>query len=105
VGEHMQDEVSMGVAAYRPLDDAMPVGRCTSCHMPKVAKSGGWATGPDAVGASALVEGDQGSHVFDVIWPADSAVLKKATGGTDSDIMPNSCGSCHEAARLSGDGT
>ncbi len=102
VGNHMQEHVSMGVAAYNPLNDAIPTGRCQSCHMPKTGKSGGYTTGLDANGASALVEGDQGSHKFDVIWPAQSAALKKLTGGADTDIMPNSCGKCHVGARLSG---
>lgn len=102
VGNHMQAKVSMGVAAYNPLNDALPTGRCQSCHMPKTGKSGGYTTGLDANGASALVEGDEGSHKFDVIWPAQSAALKKLTGGVDTDIMPNSCGKCHAGARLSG---
>ena len=103
VGEHMGEEVSMGGVAYTPLDDAMPVGRCSSCHMPRVAKSGGYETGLDARGRTALVAGDQGSHVFDIVWPSQSAVLRRASGGSDGDIMPNSCGGCHEGARLSGD--
>ena len=102
VGWHMQETAGMGMAAYNPTNDEMPVGRCASCHMPKTAKSGGYTTGVDASGASALVEGDQGSHVFDIIWPAQSAVLKSSTS-SDNDIMPNSCGSCHPGARLSGD--
>lgn len=101
VGNHMQEHVSMGVAAYNPLDDVLPTGRCQSCHMPKTGRSGGYTTGLDASGDSALVEGDEGSHKFDVIWPAQSAALK-LTGGADTDIMPNSCGKCHAGARLSG---
>ena len=95
----------MGLAAYDPTNDAMPVGRCSSCHMPRTGKSGGWLNGVDGSGKSALVGGDEGSHVFDIIWPGESSALKKPSGGVDTDIMPNSCGSCHEAARLSGDGT
>lgn len=102
VGGHMGDEVGMALAAYEPLNDAMPVGRCASCHMPRTAKSGGWTTGLDALGRTALVEGDQGSHVFDVVWPAQSAALRRMSGGSDTNIMPNSCGGCHEGARLSG---
>ncbi|MBI5509496.1 MAG: carboxypeptidase regulatory-like domain-containing protein [Deltaproteobacteria bacterium] len=102
VSEHMQDQAGMGLAAYDPKDDVMPVGRCTSCHMPRTGKSGGFTTGLDGDGLSALAAGDEGSHAFDIIWPGQSAVLKKATGGVDTDIMPNSCGGCHAAARLSG---
>jgi len=103
VGEHMQDEVNMGAAAYNPLNEAMPVGRCASCHMPKTAKSGGWTTGVDAAGDSALVAGDQGSHVFDIVWPYESSILLGSAGGSDTNIMPNSCGGCHEGSRLSAD--
>lgn len=103
VSLHMEDEVSMGLAGYNPLNDAMPVGRCSSCHMPKTGKSGGWTTGLDGNGASALVGGDEGSHAFDIVWPWQSMVLKKSIGGADTDIMPNSCGGCHPASRLSGD--
>jgi mono/diheme cytochrome c family protein len=105
VSQHMQDQAGMGLAAYDPTNDAMPVGRCSSCHMPRTGKSGGWLNGVDGSGKSALIEGDEGSHVFDIIWPGESSALKKPSGGVDTDIMPNSCGSCHEAARLSGDGT
>ncbi len=103
VTEHMQETAGMGLAAYTPLDDALPVGRCSSCHMPKTAKSGGWTMGVDAQGKTALVEGDQSSHVFDIIWPYESSFLKKPSGGADTDIMPNSCGACHEGSRVSGD--
>lgn len=104
VSIHMEERVpGMGLAPYTPNDDAMPSGRCTSCHMPKTAKSGGWATGPDAQGNSALVEGDEVSHVFDVIWPWQSSALATPGGTADTNIMPNSCGACHNGARLSGD--
>ena len=58
----------------------------------------------DSKGLSAVAEGNVGSHVFDIVWPAQSAVLKgDPATGHDYDIMPNSCGSCHAFARLSGD--
>lgn len=109
VGDHMQAAAAMGLAAYDPLDDANPVGRCQACHMPKTGKKNDtvdvtqWKLGRDATGASAIVEGNVASHVFDVVWPAQSGALKKATGGVDLDVMPNSCGKCHPGARLSGD--
>ncbi|HYG68087.1 MAG TPA: carboxypeptidase-like regulatory domain-containing protein, partial [Anaeromyxobacteraceae bacterium] len=109
VGEHMQAGSAMGLAAYDPLDDANPVGRCQACHMPKTGKKNDtidvtqWILGRDANGDSAIIEGNVASHVFDVVWPAQSGALKKATGGVDLDIMPNSCGKCHPASRLSGD--
>ncbi len=102
VGMHMDTEVGMGMAMYDPTNDDMPVGRCASCHMPKTPKSGGWTTGLDANGNSALVAGDQSSHVFQVIWPWQSAALK-TDESSDTDIMPNSCGGCHDGSRISGD--
>jgi hypothetical protein len=109
VGQHMEDTSSMGMAAYDPLNDQNPVGRCTSCHMAKTGKKNNnkdisqWYLGLDANGNSAMLEGNSANHIFDVVWPWQSAVLKKATGGKDLDIMPNSCGKCHAGSRLSGD--
>ncbi|MBI2890274.1 MAG: carboxypeptidase regulatory-like domain-containing protein [Nitrospirae bacterium] len=103
VKNHMKDKVPGMGATYDPTNDAKPVGRCQSCHMPKTGKSGGYTTGKDAAGNSALVSGDQGSHVFDVIKFETSSALKKASGGADTDIMPNSCGGCHANFLISGD--
>jgi hypothetical protein len=109
ISSHMQATSAMGVAAYTPLNDKNPVGRCSACHMPKIGKKNDvsdvtqWHLGWDADDKSALVEGNVASHTWDVIWPYQSALLKKASGGTDLDIMPNSCGKCHRGARLSGD--
>jgi hypothetical protein len=108
VGVHMEEEASMGMAVYDPLDPSLPVGRCTTCHMAKIGKKNDtvdltqWHLGYDADGDSALVDGNVANHVFDVVWPWQSGILKKE-GGTDLDIMPNSCGLCHEGSRLSGD--
>lgn len=38
VGKHMQVGAGMGGALYTPDDPKMPVGNCTSCHMPKIGK-------------------------------------------------------------------
>ena len=109
VGAHMQAETSMGLAAYDPANDANPVGRCTTCHMPKTGKKNDiddvtqWHLGHDGSGRTALIDGNVASHTFDVVWPAQSAALKKTSGGSDLNIMPNSCGKCHASARLSGD--
>ena len=92
----------MGMAAYTPTDDAMPVGRCTSCHMAKTPKSGGWTTSEFTDGGvtyKALRAGDQASHVFDVIWPSASAALDKP-GASYGDIMPNACGGCHDGSLI-----
>ncbi|GAO01494.1 carboxypeptidase regulatory-like domain-containing protein [Anaeromyxobacter sp. PSR-1] len=109
VGEHMQQRASMGMATYSPTNDASPVGRCTSCHMPKTGKKNDisdvtqWHLGLDAMGQVAITEGNAASHVFDIVWPSQSGALKLASGGSDLDIMPNSCSKCHAGARLSGD--
>jgi len=60
---------------------------------------------PDKQGLSAVAEGNVGNHVFDIVWPAQSWVLKNddSDKAHDYDIMPNSCSKCHDFARLSGD--
>ncbi len=121
VSKHMADKAGMSNALYQPTNEAMPTGRCTSCHMPKIAKSGGYTTGVDAAGNKTIVEGDQGSHVFDIIFPWQSnalsrsgasfqsgqygyfqAVATSSTAPIKYDLfgyMPNSCSKCHLAAR------
>ena len=121
VAAHMLDKAKMGNVVYDPLNDALPTGRCTACHMPKVAKSANYTTGPDFSGNEAIVEGDQASHVFDIIWPWESqalsrsgpsfqsgqygyyqAVATSSTAPTKYDkfgYMPNSCSKCHTGAR------
>jgi hypothetical protein len=103
-------------AAYDPLNEASPVGRCTSCHMPKVAKSGGYVTGVDGANNKALVEGDQASHAFDIIWPWQSNAMSRGGPTFQSGYygqmvsatnvkydlfgyMPNSCSKCHASFR------
>lgn len=103
VKAHMKDKVPGMGTTYDPTNDAKPVGRCSSCHMARTAKSGGYLTGKDATGATALVAGDQASHVFDVIKFDTSSAMKKTSGGADTDIMPNACGACHANYLLSGD--
>ncbi|HEX7477408.1 MAG TPA: carboxypeptidase regulatory-like domain-containing protein [Polyangiales bacterium] len=117
VSKHMYDKANM-VAVYNPQNDTLPVGRCTSCHMPKLAKSGGYVTGSDASTPAnkALIEGDQASHVFDIVWPWDSQALSRGGPTFQSGYygqmvsstnvkydmfgyMPNSCGKCHATAR------
>lgn len=116
VAQHMTDTAKMSNVLYDPLNAAMPTGRCTSCHMPKVAKSGGYTTGSDAFGNKTLIEGDQASHVFDIIWPAQANALSRGgptfqsgwygqmfgPSNTKYDLfgyMPNSCSKCHASTR------
>ena len=108
VAEHMQTGAGMGVSLYTPDDPEMPVGSCTSCHMAKISKLQDinvdffWHLDFDQDGKSAVAEGNVASHVFDIVWPGQSAVLMPSATH-DYDIMPNSCSKCHVSARLSGD--
>jgi hypothetical protein len=111
MAEHMQVGAGMGGVIYTPADPASPVGRCTSCHMPKIGKlfdvddDAQYHLAFDQNGLSAVAEGNVGSHVFDIVWPGQSSVLKNddPSKGHDYDIMPNSCSACHAFARISGD--
>jgi len=111
VAKHMQAKAGMGGALYTPDDPKMPVGNCTSCHMPKIGKlqdvnvDAQYHLDFDKNGKSAVAEGNVASHVFDIVWPGQSAILKNPdpSKGRDLDIMPNSCGKCHDFARISGD--
>jgi len=111
VGKHMQVGAGMGGALYTPDDPNMPVGNCASCHMPKIGKlqdvnvDTQYRLDFDKNGKSAVAEGNVSSHVFDIVWPGQSAILKNPdpSKGHDYDIMPNSCSKCHAFARTSGD--
>jgi hypothetical protein len=111
VAKHMQVGAGMGGALYTPDDQNMPVGSCASCHMPKIGKlqdvnvDAQYHLGFDKNGKSAVAEGNVASHVFDIVWPSQSSILKNPdpSKGHDYDIMPNSCSKCHEFARISGD--
>jgi hypothetical protein len=111
VGKHMQVGAAMGGALYTPDDPKMPVGNCASCHMPKIGKlqdvnvDAQYRLDFDKNGKSAVAEGNVPSHVFDIVWPGQSAILKNPdpSKGHDYDIMPNSCSKCHAFARISGD--
>jgi cytochrome c553 len=108
VAEHMQAGAGMGVSLYTPDDPEMPVGSCTSCHMPKISKLTDlnvdffWHMDFDLDGKTAVAEGGVPSHVFDIVWPGQSSTLL-SSATHDYDIMPNSCSKCHESARMSGD--
>ena len=111
VAKHMQVGAAMGGALYTPDNPKMPVGNCTSCHMAKIGKlqdvnvDAQYHLDFDKNGKSAVAEGNVASHVFDIVWPAQSAILKNPdlSKGKDHDIMPNSCSKCHAFARTSGD--
>jgi hypothetical protein len=111
IGKHMQVGAGMGGALYTPDDPDMPVGNCNSCHMAQIGKlqdvndDAQYRLAPDSNGLSAVAAGNVASHVFDIVWPGQSAILKNPdpAAGHDYDIMPNSCSACHAFARISGD--
>jgi len=110
VSEHMSI-IGMEAAPYKPTDPKTPSGSCISCHMPKIGKlfdvndDAQYHLALDANGNSAVAEGNIASHVFDVVMPYESLMLRNPdpSQGHDYDIMPNSCSNCHAFARFSGD--
>jgi len=101
VVDHMNEAASMGLFVVYNVDTEPGVGRCMNCHMPQTGKSGGYTTGNDQFGGTALVEGDESSHAFDIIAPQVSKEMIPSAGGDDTKVMPNSCGKCHERYRYS----
>ncbi|HLE03408.1 MAG TPA: carboxypeptidase regulatory-like domain-containing protein [Anaerolineales bacterium] len=101
VVDHMNEAASMGLFVVYNVDTEPGVGRCMNCHMPQTGKSGGYTTGKDQFGGTALVEGDESSHAFDIIAPQVSKEMVPSAGGDDTKVMPNSCGKCHERYRYS----
>ena len=91
---HMSAKSAMSLAGYDPENAAFPVGRCSSCHMPKTAKSGGFTIENNDDGVPAMASGDGASHVFDVIQPWQGQATAKGAA-TPADVMPSSCSSCH----------
>ena len=94
VKAHSGERAGMPLAPYQPEESVIPenyqlgegpVGRCTSCHMAKTAKSATWFDDPDGL----RIEGDASSHVFDIV---------SIQPGTD---QPNACGKCHSTFRTS----
>ncbi len=65
-------------SSIRQTIRSMPVGNCTSCHMPKIGKltdlnvDAMYHLDFDKNGKSAVAEGGVPSHVFDIVWPAQS---------------------------------
>jgi len=94
VKNHSGEAAGMPFAPYQPTESHIPVnfelgdgpvGRCTSCHMTKTAKSGTWFV--DSAGRT--IAGDNTDHSFQVV---------ELEAGTD---QPNACGSCHASFRTS----
>ncbi len=94
VKTHSGEAAGMPFAPYVPTESHIPVnydlgegpvGRCTSCHMTKTAKSGTWFVDADGL----TIAGDNTDHSFQVV---------EIQPGTD---QPNACGSCHASFRTS----
>lgn len=103
---HMNRKAGMGMAVkYDPTNDKMPVGRCYTCHMPKTGMMGGYTWSENAAGEKAMIEGDVVSHAGEIIYPADayamyhSAAMNKDAKNQWKNIMPTSCGKCHDSGR------
>ena len=79
---HMGTEVLMGNVPYDP--DNSGLGRCSKCHMPKMAKSAVWT--PDADSNN---RGDIHAHTFQIIWPSVNNLIDGS--------MHNSCSLCHSS--------
>ncbi len=94
VKTHSGEAAGMPFAPYDPDESHIPqnyalgegpLGRCTSCHMTKTAKSGTWFVDADGL----TIAGDNTDHSFQVV---------EIEPGTD---QPNACGSCHSSFRTS----
>jgi len=92
VKAHSGEAAGMPFAPYQPTESHIPanfdlgdgpVGRCTSCHMTKTAKSATWFYDD----AGRVIAGDNTDHSFKVA---------EIQSGTD---QPNACGSCHASFR------
>ena len=92
VKAHSGEAAGMPLAPYLPENSHIPenfllgegpVGRCTSCHMTKTAKSGSWFIDDDG----GYIAGDNSDHSFDVV------TIQPNTN------QPNTCGACHASFR------
>ncbi|NOZ84143.1 MAG: hypothetical protein GXP60_04960 [Epsilonproteobacteria bacterium] len=95
VKKHMAKRASpvMGMM-YDPLITKM--GRCTSCHMPKTAKSAEFK-----IQKNGFIVGDIHSHTFDVMGFMPIMKMKAKYGkiGVTPNGYTNSCGVCHHGTK------
>jgi hypothetical protein len=81
---------------------------CITCHMTRTGKGGAGRPGlligtPTSTVTDANLEyfeGDQSSHVFDVIHKTDIGVSGTVPGSAMPSPYTNSCGTCHDASKL-----
>ena len=99
VGERMTNHwVGEGIGANMPKNGI----QCSSCHMPKTAKSGAGLR-QAVLGGQQYWSGDISSHLFQV--PRKALVTGKVDGTiTGNDVQPvpytNACGICHGTLAL-----
>jgi len=79
--------MNLGPGAYSNPAGPQQLGRCTTCHMPKTAKTATWITDDEGF----TIRGDVSSHTFEVISPRTSASM---VGAAETPV-PNSCAECH----------
>lgn len=77
--EHTRHTPTFGILGARYDPEGTGVGRCSKCHMPKVAKT--------------AIEWDMHDHTFDIITPLVSKQMFDADPAQK--IIPNSCEGCH----------
>ncbi|MHB8782225.1 MAG: multiheme c-type cytochrome [Desulfobacteria bacterium] len=99
---HMVKRANMDV----PLDLANGVGRCTSCHMPKTARSAAFTS--SYLDADGKRKGDIHSHTLKILMPNTNVLdvtntwfNKSLTDNSVRTSMPNSCSACHNASSAS----
>lgn len=80
VVDHMKDHAAMPIDAVDYDPAGTGTGRCSKCHMPKMAKSAVYTT--DAAGNNV---GDIHAHTFIPVWPNVSQLV----------TITNSCNGCH----------
>jgi len=87
---------------YDPYNPAVTgMGRCTSCHMPKTAKSARTANALFDAGSPSnqqYLQGDIHSHTFDVTTTEAVNAMRVAVGSAASTTpagMTDACGTCH----------
>ncbi len=83
VMEHMLEEAQMHTEIYNPAGPSK-VGRCTSCHAPKAAKSA-----VSTLDLEGYQVADVTTHTFNIIWPS----VPVYTG----ELVTTACTSCHSS--------
>ena len=79
--------MNLGPPTYNNPSGASQLGRCTTCHMPRTARSGGWVQDDQGF----VIRGDISAHSFDNVSPATGRAMAEA----GQDPVINSCVECH----------